>query len=165
MYVFTYAVDTLIINGTGNMGPVHGNFPLEQFIPESGDSLGMSPTVFLLQNPSAGRVAFKADISEIDPGLAPGFTVADILANITTATAPPTPSPTNYSVTVGDGASLVYGATHGLGTKDLLHALRDVATNETSAVYQLSFPTVNTWQLTFTVAPALNSLRLTLGLG
>jgi hypothetical protein len=65
-----------------------------------------------------------------------------------------------YAVTFGDGAALSYTITHNLNTRDVAVGVYDVATY--GEVYPtVVHSTVNTVTLSFSVAPTLNQLRVT----
>lgn len=64
-----------------------------------------------------------------------------------------------FAATIGDGAALVYTVTHNLGTLDTIESVYSVSTGiEEIAV--ITHATTNTTTFTFTVAPALNSVRV-----
>jgi hypothetical protein len=73
----------------------------------------------------------------------------------------PTPQLHSYVTTVGDGSSLVYNVTHGLGTPDVLYSVRNVATGELDAVDVTGTVTSpDSLRLVFATAPASGSVRV-----
>jgi hypothetical protein len=64
-----------------------------------------------------------------------------------------------FATTIGDGVTLVFPVTHNLGTLDTVESVYDVTTGlEEIAVIQHTSANVTTF--TFTVPPALNSVRV-----
>jgi hypothetical protein len=89
--------------------------------------------------------------------LTPGNVVSYWNGTAWTAMSPSTPS--KFAATIGDSISLSYTVTHGLGTLDTVESVYSVATGlEMIAVIQHA--TVGTTVFTFTVPPALNSVRV-----
>ncbi len=69
-------------------------------------------------------------------------------------------SVSKYATTIGDGSTLVYTVTHSLNTSDI-----SVAVWELTTPFELVFPTVaiatvNSITVTFSSAPASNSMRV-----
>jgi hypothetical protein len=75
----------------------------------------------------------------------------------------PTESFRTYTATVGDGSSLTYNLTHGLGTSDVFYSLRNVATGELDGYDVQVSSQENSVQLTFATPPAPNSVRVLVG--
>ena len=65
-----------------------------------------------------------------------------------------------FSVTIGDGSTAAIQVTHNLGTVDCIVQVRDVTTNAVVGV-DITNNTTNTSTITFAVAPAINSYRVT----
>lgn len=64
-----------------------------------------------------------------------------------------------YSETIGDGATTDFTITHSLGSKDVLIAVYNVAT-DTKVETDESTPTVNTASIKFNTAPTANQFRV-----
>jgi hypothetical protein len=64
-----------------------------------------------------------------------------------------------FSVTVGNGASTSIAVAHGLGTQDVVVAVRDASTN-VGVLVDWTATDVNTVTLTFAVAPASGAYRV-----
>jgi hypothetical protein len=74
---------------------------------------------------------------------------------------PAAPAARFYSTTIGDGSSTSYTVTHGLGTRDVLLSLRNLATgelNEYDATSSLNGD--DTASIVFATPPAANSVRV-----
>jgi hypothetical protein len=64
-----------------------------------------------------------------------------------------------YVTVIGDGSATTYTVTHGLNTRDVIVQLYDAATYETLEA-DVVRNGVNTVQITFGTAPAINSIRV-----
>lgn len=65
-----------------------------------------------------------------------------------------------YAAAIGDGAATAITVTHNLGTQDVTFSVREVATNN-FVECDVQANAANTCIFTFAVAPALNSIRVT----
>ena len=66
---------------------------------------------------------------------------------------------TRYAATIGDNTNTVIAVTHNLGTEDVIVEVYDASTKET-VICDVDRTGTNEVTLTFSAAPATNSLRV-----
>lgn len=64
-----------------------------------------------------------------------------------------------FAATIGDGVALAYPVTHNLGTLDTVESVFAVATGQ-EEIAVITHTSLNVTTFTFTVAPALNAVRV-----
>ena len=67
-----------------------------------------------------------------------------------------------FSTTIGDGSATSIAVNHGRGTKDIVHSCRETGGSERDVGYELQRTSINVATFLFDVAPAVNSLRVTI---
>jgi hypothetical protein len=65
-----------------------------------------------------------------------------------------------YATNIGDGSSVAYIVTHGLGTRDVQVQVYRNGTPYDEIIVDVAHTTTNTITITFTTAPALNQFRV-----
>lgn len=75
----------------------------------------------------------------------------------------PGPSFKTYATTIGDGSSLNYTVSHGLGTRDVLYSLRNLATGAMDGYDATVTSLDNSLSIVFATAPASQSVRVVVG--